>query len=208
MNDRLRVLTLAGLLLFLLSTALALRHAGREIAMPFEGLERLARTPRAPANETPEFTESVRTVDWDAAEYRRAKPNPKSVSKSSFRTATRADVQFKPTLRQLAATQLVSLVLAGDVNDLESLASTLELSASQKERISILLEWRTWSLEADPERAKAINEGYDAAVALELDRHQAEKYQEMKSRKGLVEIRGAALLALEAVYTTNSKTRK
>ncbi len=201
-NDRSRALTAAGLLLLLLAGFLGMRAAARSLAAPFEGLERLAHMPKSPAPAAEsEFAEAIRTFDWDAPPPTvmavRSKTKLKPVAKTALATSAIVRAELALTLRSsVQVMELRALELEGDrvlVNwvsdfDVETLASKLKLSDTQKARIAALMEWRKWSLDSltakekgDARRMKEFEEGFQAAVAMELDQIQAKDYEKLKS---------------------------
>lgn len=225
MNHRSRVATTAALLLFLLVSVLAVRGAVRGLTAPFEGLERLAQSRKAaPPQLEPTIEETVRAIDWDAPA-----PEPQVRAAGAGSTpAVRAggllavvarrepvELSYQLTLRAIAADEFVYFGAIGNEIDIDSLASTLKLSDSQKARIAGLLEWRRWWLDgisdadkANAESMKKFDESFHEAVKMELDQDQAQAYQKIRSpRVQLLEYRGAARLALEQIHVDGTKTQ-
>lgn len=226
-NDRSRTLTAAGLLLLLLAAFLGMRAAARSLAAPFEGLERLAQGPKspAPAPES-EFAETIRTIDWDApasgpaVRSARAKSMPAATPSRPASAIVRAELSL--TLRaSIQVMELREIEVEGERAlltwvcdiDVETLASKLKLSGTQKARIAALMEWRKWTLDSltakeksDPRRLKELEEGFQAAVAMELDQVQAKDYEKLKSTGTRLSAYVAATLANEQVQTKTATT--
>jgi len=220
MNHRSRVATLAVLILFLLVSVLVVRGAVRGLSAPFEGLERLAQARRAAPPE-PERTleETVRAIDWDAPApgppVRKATAAVNSGEVLAVLDRGKAvQLEFAITLRVGTGEELVSWVSIGHEIDIDSLASSLKLSDSQKARIAGLMEWRRWwddrltdAQKADAEGMKKFDESFHEAVRMELEQEQAQAFQKMRpSRVQLLEFRGTAQVALEQVASDSMKT--
>jgi hypothetical protein len=191
-------------------------------------LERLAQSRKAaPLQQEPTIEETVRAIDWDAptpgplvrqadAESKPAPADSSDVKEGDilFLSDKGKAGEFSLTLRVLASDELASWVVVGNEMNIDSLASTLKLSDSQKARIAGLMEWRRWALDmmtdaqkGDAEGMKKFEESFNEAVRMELDQEQAQAYQKMKSsRVQLLEYRGAAQVALEQVYSDSTRT--
>ena len=189
MTHRSRVVTPAILLLFLLAAVVGVRTAVRELASPFEALERLARLPKASAPDPDsEFAEAIRQIDWEeVAPTVMAAGSGSNSARASVYASKPAHTLLVGEVLRLAAKQVVldrtlleldlsvTFTLSNDLT-LDTLAASLKLSESQKARISELMEWRKWSLDAlteaeksDSERMKKIEDWYHEAMKRELD---------------------------------------
>jgi hypothetical protein len=184
MNEPFRLRTIAACAILLLLMIFGARLIGRELAAPFNGLDRLARfdVPPAPPEEI-EFPDAIRAIDWDAPA---AAPAPKAKSKPALAPLTAAAEMSAPVLLTRIAAE-VKLYFGQEEPDLETMAASLGLSDAQKSRVSGLLEWRTWSLdalaviEADQESKDLVNEMFRDAVKGLLDEAQRGKYEASRS---------------------------
>ncbi|HKS16116.1 MAG TPA: hypothetical protein VJU16_02330 [Planctomycetota bacterium] len=188
--------------LLFIALVLGARRVGRELASPFEGFERFARTTKAPVvDPDAEFLGAIQAIDWDesipAVAENPAVPDALKVLVPTSRETPRLAATL---LASAAYTELLATRIAVDVKlyfgvprepDLESLAASLKLSDSQKARISDLMEWKRWSLESlagveqSDEMAKTIEDGYREAVKMELDHAQARDYDKLTAPQGV-----------------------
>jgi hypothetical protein len=196
MNEPFRIRTFAAFAILFLLLVFGARRIGRELAAPFEGLERFARWGGSPAApEESEFSEAIRAIDWDAPVV--LTPSvPKTKSARKLEVAPVAEV-----LQDLATDSLVRMIslslvvgLGSEEPDLDTMTASLGLSDDQKARVAGLIEWRKWSIDsltrinADPESKDRVNELFREAVKGLLDEAQALKYADSSSvlRLGVV----------------------
>lgn len=224
MTRRSNLVAVVALLLALVGGLWGARHAARTLMGPLAGLERLALSPKPHVSEPePVIEEMVRAIDWDAPAPASggggSGSNPSRTAKAGRALTFTLDsgealteenqIELKEGVVQLLVAAIgegefqVSL-FQGDEPDLENMASTLNLSDSQKARIAALMEWKRATLEAlsetekaDPERIKKIEDYFRAALDLELDQNQAREYA--KSRSTVLRFNAVRLKAVQAI---------
>ena len=196
MSSRSRITTFVICAVVFMALVFGARGIARDLAAPFEGLEKFAKSrgeaAPEPANES---QEPIRNIDWDAPAYVAPAPHAnfkvKSIPTLDFSRAWRVEAGealVEISLRQMAEVELkplrVALVLKIGEPDLETLASTLNLTESQKALVAALLEWRKGSIDAltqangDEDSKERINGSFREAVESLLDPDQARKYKE------------------------------
>jgi len=208
----------------LLALFLGARRVGRELAAPFEGFDRLATArPAVVAKEPPEagFEIDVPLVEVEPSRGSDdAPPIENRVARAGGGTPPRStnDLHVEKTRLRLAqplASQLANYRVEMTISlwselDVESLASPLNLSDSQKARLSNLIEWRKTMLDAlagiegSEESAKAVIESFRTALEAELDPAQAQAYQKMKEPGAGVDL--LRTLASEALNQAKTRT--
>jgi len=191
---------------------------------PLAGLERIAASPKPHVSpDEPVIEETLRDIDLDATG---AAPKTGSAGSTpgAAAKANRA-LTFSLNAGETPATQdegqvvegvvellfntigdgeFQAVITLGDEPNLENMASTLNLSDSQKARIAALMEWRRGALEAltdaekaDPERVQKIEDFYRASLDLELDQNQSRQYA--ASRSMVLKFTAARLTAVQAL---------
>ncbi|HTF56057.1 MAG TPA: hypothetical protein VK661_02215 [Planctomycetota bacterium] len=222
MGRRSGIAAVLALFLALVAGLCGIRLAARNLLAPLAGLERLALSLKPHVSEPePVIEELARGIDWDAPASGggMGRSNPSRIAKAerAFTLSPGSgelpleanDLELKAGVVRLLVAAIgeaefqVSL-FEGNEPNLENMASTLNLSDSQKARIAALMEWKRATLEglnetekADPERIKKIEDYFRAALDLELDQNQAREYA--KSRSTLLRFNTVSLRAVQAL---------
>jgi hypothetical protein len=197
-----------ALLLALIAGMWGARLAARNLLVPLAGLDRLDFSAKPHVSEPePVIEEMIRAIDWDAPapapSTGMARSNPSTTARAGRaftlsmssgealavpkETEIRAGV-MRLVFESVGEREFQAVLILGDEPNIETMASTLNLSDSQKARISALMEWKRATLEAltdaekaDPERIRKIEDYFRAALDLELDQDQARQYAKSRS---------------------------
>jgi len=205
MERRTKVVAVAALLLAIIGGLYGARLAARILMGPLAGLDHFVSAPKPHVSESkPVIEETIRDIDLNAPAPTIGSAGPKPAAPGANRALTFSLNSVEApaeSSQELVITGALELILGsaengelhmvltlGNEPDLETLASSLGLSDSQKARIAALMEWRRGALDAltdaekiDAERVQKIEDFYRAALDLELDQNQSRQYSASRS---------------------------